>query len=464
MVDPNIIVKAIQTIPALSHIIKIVKKNNKRFISIKHLIVKSDFVLKEILSGRFKRLYDEFHGKCIYLHENEVSTYLKGIYRDHVVTNYYNTWDETPVSDIRNKNSNMFEKIVSIEELTSLSKRFDPKITAKIIENLILVDKAVESNHFCKVAYFYEECGEGCINEIIEFKPIWFVLLWIENISDKPVEIDGYTGKMYYPNNGLEYRELSYNEGEISSKNVPFNVLQKGESILIPEYILLAPIESYLTENNKEIKYDDFGQEFGFIYNFTNIQTKDEFHLIGPSLRITEVKLSKRVEKVHEFDITNTLTVSEIFNVGSCPYVIGYRDGEFHYIKDVLSKKYEQINVRNYNHIIIVEIEDEMTFLDKVIISNEISQKTLLTNQILEKGNFIMINNLKDNTNLVLHGKYRSKHHIENNKYALVYKYQNLKRFILQLAKLHNSVCGLPRSPNVSHFTHNTLTQSPTSQ
>jgi len=456
MIDPNIILKAIQTIPTLSYIIKIVKRGDKPSISIKHLVVKSDFALKEILSGRFKRLYDEFHAKRIYLHENEVSTCLKRIHRDHVVTNYYNSWDETPVSDSRNKNSNMFEKGVTVQELTGLSKKFDPKITAKIIEKLILVDKTVEPNRFCKVTYFYEECG-GNVTEIMEFRPIWFVLLWIENISEEPVEINGYTGKMYYPNNGLEYREISYDEGEVYSKNVPFGILQKGESILIPEYILLAPIESYLTESNTKIKYDDFGPEFGFIYNLTNIQTKDEFHLIGPSLSIREVKLGKKVEKVHKFDITNMLTVSEIFNVGSCPYAIGYRDGKFYYIKDVLSKEYEEINVQNYRYIIIVEIENEVTFLEKIIISNESSQKTVLTNTILEKGNFIVINNLKENPNLVLHGKYHSNYHFKSNKYAFIYKYQNLRRSIFQLTQLYNSICYSLRSSNVVHFPNHTL-------
>ena len=279
-------------------------------------------------------------------------------------------------------------------------------ITNKIIEDLKSKGKKIEPNYFCKVTYFYEECG-GCVEEIIEFKPIWLVLLWIENISDGSVEIEGYTGKMYYPNSGLEYREYESsshekNEGEDYSRNIPLDVLQKGESILIPEYILLAPIESYITENNKELKYDEFGPEFGFVYNFTINRTKDKFYLLGPSLRIKEIKLTRKTEKVHEFDVTNMLTVSERFNVGSCPYAIGYKDDEFIYIKDILSKRYEAINIRNYKYIIIAEIEDEITLLEKVIICNEGSQKTVLTNEILKKGNFIVINNSERNTRLFL--------------------------------------------------------------
>jgi len=437
MFDLNTIITAIKAIPELFKIIKIVMRDNKPLISIKHLVVKSDFVIKEILNEKFQNLYNEFPSKRVYFHPNEIFNYLKKIYRDHVIINYYNSWDETPVSDLRNKESNMYEKNINFRELKNLSEKFDPMITDKIIEDLKSKGKKIEPNYFCKVTYFYEECG-GCVKEIIEFKPIWLVLLWIENISDGSIEIEGYTGKMYYPDSEAKYREYESSlheksEGEDYNRNIPLDVLQKGESILIPEYILLAPIESYITENNKELKYDGFSPEFGFVYNFTINRTKDKFYLLGPSLRIKEIKLPRKTEKVHEFDITNMLTVSERFNVGSCPYAIGYKDDEFIYIKDILSKRHEAINIRNYKYIIIAEIENEITLLEKVIICNEGSQKTVLTNEILKKGNFIVINNSERNTKLFLFGKYYPKYGSVNNKYSFVYKYRNLKRFLFHL-------------------------------
>ena len=444
MFDFNTIKTAIKTIPELSNIIKVVWRNNKPFISIKHLVVISDFVTEEILRGKFKSLYDKFHAKRVYLHENEIFDYLRKIHRDQVITNWYNNWDETPVSNLRDKESNMYEKNINFHELEDLSKKFDPKITYKIIEYLKSRGKTIKPNHFCEVTYFSEECGGG-VEEIIKFKPIWFVLLWIENFSDEPVEIGGYTGKMYYPNNRLGYREYGNpshdkSEGEDYSRNIPLDVLQKGESTLIPEYILLAPIDSYITENNIKLKRDDFDLGFSFTYNFTNTSTKDEIYLLGPSLRIKEVKLGKKTVKVHEFDVTNMLTVSENFYVGSCPYVIGYKDDEFIYIKDVLSKGNEAINIRTYKHIIIAEIEDEITLLEKISICNGSSQKTVLTNEILEKGDFIVINNSERNTKLFLYGKYYPKYRsVINNKYSLFYKYQNLKKFLFNLTKLHHS-------------------------
>jgi len=136
MFDLNTLITAIKAVPELFKIIKIVMRDNKPLISIKHLVVKSDFVIKEILNKKFQNLYNEFHSKRIYFHPNEIFDYLKNIYRDHVIINYYNSWDETPVSDLRNKESNMYEKNINFRELKNLSKKFDPMITNKIIEDL----------------------------------------------------------------------------------------------------------------------------------------------------------------------------------------------------------------------------------------------------------------------------------------------------------------------------------------
>ena len=443
MFDPNTIMEAIQTIPILSKLIKIVRRDNKPLISLNHLVVKSDFVIEEILNEKFESLYNEFYSKRIYLHPNEIFAYLREIFRSHVNTNLYNSWEETPVAHLRDKESNMYEKNIDLQELKSLSKKYDPMITNKIIEDLKAKLITIEPDHFCEVTYFYEACGDGGVTEIIRFRPIWLVLLWIQNVSDGPVEIEGYTGKMYFPNSELECREYersshTQSEGEDYSRNIPLSALQKEESILIPEYILLAPIKSYITENNKELKYDNFGFEFGFSYNFTNIRTQDKFYLLGPSLRIKGIKLRRKMEEVHRFDVTNMLTVSERFCVGSCPYAIGYKDDKFFYIKDLLSKGYEEINIQNYKYIIIAEIEDEITLLEKVIISNGSSQKTVLTNGILGKGDFVVFNNAEKNIWLFLYGKYYPKHHEVKGKYLSAYKYQNLRRFLFHLATLLN--------------------------
>ncbi|HEC91801.1 MAG TPA: hypothetical protein ENI51_02225 [Candidatus Atribacteria bacterium] len=124
MFDLNTIELARETISMLSKIIKIVMRDNKPYISIKHLVMKSDFVVKEILNEKFQSLYNEFHSTHIYLQPNEIFDYLKNIYRDHVIINYYNSWDETPVSDLRDKESNMYEKNINFQELKNLSRKF----------------------------------------------------------------------------------------------------------------------------------------------------------------------------------------------------------------------------------------------------------------------------------------------------------------------------------------------------
>lgn len=429
------ILEVIQTIPAVSGLIRILKKDNKPIISIKHLIVKSDFVINQIIKNKFVKLYEELHSKRIYLYKNEIFGNLEKMFRDHIIENNYESWEKTPVKDIRDKNSDIFEKEIGLIELKDLIKKHDPIITNNILTAIEKDGKQINPDNFCKVKYIYDPCGDS-ISESIQFKPIWLVMLWIENISDKPVKIESYNGEIYYPHNGLEYRPFKRYEGEDYKKDVPAGILQKGECIFIPEYILLAPLENYLDEEEIEIKCDDFKKYYGFIYNLTNIKTKDDFYLIGASLNINHIKVESRFEEIHELKLENMLTISEFFNVGSCPCIIGCKSRKFYFIKNILIENIEQINIRDFEYLIIAELENETAFLKRVIISNEVFQKELLRNKILQKGGFILINNTKHNTKLIIEGEYFSKFHHKNNKFIRLSKYQNLSKFISYISKI----------------------------
>ncbi len=434
MLDAETILKVIQTIPGLAGVIKVLKRDGKPFVSIKHLVVKSDFVVKQLLNGHFQTFYEQLHARRVYMQNNEVLNYLKAIYRDHVSQNRYNNWDETPVSALRDPNLSTYERTTDIHELIELSQKHDPIITGRIIANLTKNNKTVHPGDFCRISYFDEGCGEE-VAEMIEFRPLWLVLLWIENLSDGPIDVGDYSGNMYYPNLELDYRGLSFSEGENYRRDIPFNILQKEESILIPEFILLAPIEPYPTHNAKEIKCDSYEDWLDLLYAFTPSQIEKGFHLIGPSLTVAQIGFANITEEVHEFDITNTLTVSDLIEVGSCPYVIGYRGGKIQYLKDVLSNGPEKIDIQSFDYIIIAEIEDEITVLDELSVGDTMSQTTLVRNRTLKKGGFITIDNVKErNAILIIRGRYFARNDNLPNKHVLVWKYQNLRRFVSQLA------------------------------
>jgi hypothetical protein len=433
MLDAGTILNVVQTIPTLASIVKLLSKDGKPLISMKHLVVKSDFVLRQLLDGQFQTFYEQVKAKRVYMQNNDVSSYLREIHRDHITREAYPSWDETPVSELRDANRDCFETSVSVEDLTRVSQKYDPLVTARVVRNLSDNRVAIDPKQFYRITYLQESCGDE-ISEMIEFRPLWLVLLWIENLSDAPVEIGHYKGKMYYPNVALDYRELSFGHGEEYSGTVPFRVLQREESILIPELILLAPLDAYLPEDEKEVHSDSYEGALEFLYAFTPMREADGFNLLGPSLHVERIELAGGTHQVHQFDIANTLTVSRLFEVGSCPHVIGYRDEKFYHIKDVLSSGPEIIDIRDFEYIVIAEIEEEITVLDEVAVGDESVQRPLLANKVLRKGGFIVVDNVSEHhVSLTLKGHYFSRHDSANKQDALVWKYQNLMRFLFQL-------------------------------
>ncbi len=433
MLTAEQLMQAIQTIPALVDVIKILRKDERPLISVKHLVVKSDFVIKEIFGGRFQAFYEKVHAKRVYLQSNDVLSYLREIHRNHITQKVFPGWDETPVSELRDANRDFFERNVDVEELTQLSQRYDPLVTARVVGNLADNRMAIDPKQFCRITYFQAGCGDE-IAEMIEFRPLWLVLLWIENLWDGPVEIGDHRGKMYYPNATLDYRQLSFGHGEEYTSRVPFKVLQKEESILVPEFILLAPMDAYVSADEEEVNCEAYDGALELLYAFTPIQRAEGFNLLGPSFLVERIDVAGKTHHVHQFDIENTLTVSDLFEVGSCPHVIGYRDEKFYHIKDVLSSGPEIIDIRDFEYIVIAEIEEETTVLDEVAVGDESVQRPLLANKVLRKGDFIVVDNVTEHhVSLTLKGHYFSRHDSANKQYALVWKYQNLMRFLFQL-------------------------------
>lgn len=452
MLDSKTILEAVQTISGLASIIKILRKDGKPLISMKHLVVKSDFVVKELLDGHFQDLYEQLHAKRVYIQDNEVSAYLRSVRRDHVRQTVYDNWEQTPVSELRDPLLNTYERTVEIQELVELGRTHDPMITGRIVGSLTNSNQQIDPSDFCRISYFVEYGCQEAVAEMIAFRPIWFVLLWIENLSDGPVEVGDYSGRMYYPNVELDYRQLSFEEGEDYRKGIPFNVLQKEDSVLIPEFILLAPIDPCPTHLEQEVKCDQYDGELDLLYAFTPFRTEKTFHMIGPALSVSKVSLANRVEDVHQFDITNTLTVSDIMECGCCPYVIGYREGQFQCIRDVLSDSPDKVDIRGFDYVVIAEIEDEITRLGELSLDDGPSSKNFIVNKVLRKGDFVIIRNLNRRyVALTIRGEYFAKRGNVNSGRALVWKYQNLRRFIFELTELGAPCTWFDDEPGVAH-------------
>src|SRR4030065_543715 len=322
MLDPTTILEGIKTIPAWKKIIKIFTRNSLPIISLKHLVVRSDYAIEQILSMDFGRIYEQFKAKRIYLQENSIFKFLKQYYRPHKRINYYSSWDSSPLVNMQKPTVNMLEIPISYNKLIELSQKYDSKVTGLIVDNFAQKAKELLPKEFCKVTY----------------------------------------------------------------------ILEKGDSLLIPEYVLMAPMEDYLTNNENVVQNDYFNFE-NYCYKQDEIRDPERYFLIGPSLTVNRISIDQNEEESHKFDLSNVLSVSEFFECGSCPYIFGYKAGSFHYITDILTKSPDVVNIQNYEDVLIAEIEHETSEIERAILCNGLTEKEVINNRSLSLGDSILIKN-----------------------------------------------------------------------
>lgn len=428
MFDPSLVFNVVQTIPVVRDAIKIIRGGNNSQLSTKHLVIKSTSTIKQFIDNEFIDLYEDLYSRRIFLKENEVFNELSKIIRNNDKINNYDSWEETPVSHLKEKSVNMVNLDMDISKLLRLSEKHD-LLTYSITKSLLSNEVDINPKNFCEHKFFFEGCSE-CVREVIEFRPNWHVLLWIENLNDEPVTLHNYNGQIYYPHNRHGIRKDYYGTGEEFEREFPIKTLQKGESVLIPEFILLAPINIDKNVEETKLVYDEIENYYGYNYEYEENHQKNDFYLVGPSMSIEEININGKNEPIHKFSVNNMLTVSKTFNVGSCPYVLGFKNDKWHYIKDILTFGKEKINIEGFKKIIIAEIEDEITHLYNVIAKNKYISKVIIENKILKEKDIILLDNLENYIELIIDGYYVSRNKYIDQEDIIYFKYQNIKKLL----------------------------------
>lgn len=403
----------------------------------KHLVVRDDHVCQELLSGKFETLYKNLRSKRVYLQENEVLRFFRGVFRTHTRVTEYATWADTPVARLHDGISQKLDRVLTIEELRELTRVIDPLVTHEILASASELGR-VSPSDFCHVTYFYDGCGETGVAEITTLRPLWLVLLWVENVSNEPRTLRGYSGLLYSPSDGLGYRDLSQPEREPYSSRLPFDLLQSGESLLIPERILLAPLKAPSSTEGQDLHIERF-EDFGLLCSLERQHELQGFDQIGPSLRITHVRLKMFTSGVHRFDLSNVLTLSAQFYVGSCPVLCAYRNGGLIYLKDLIVEGPETVDIRGQDHLVIAEILDETTVLSAVTLSDPDSTKSVAKDLVLQQGEFILISNLREFSHLHIEGRYFPTRTPTDPKAVLPHKLEILERAMKKLTRQINA-------------------------
>lgn len=393
----------LQSAPSL---IQIFKKEDKPTLGFKHLILKNDDHVKSLLNRDFSFL-DDLVSKKVFLIENEVFNFGQQYFRRAIQKEYHESWEASPFNDLAKKDKEKFTKRYELDDLDKIIYQDDNEISGNIINELKAKDNSFKPEDFAHHQVYDFHC-HGNVHEVKEFRQMWLVLLWIENLSQDPIPLKSIMGTFYENNQEVDYRPLYDKHGISKEREYPSNQVQPGENILLPEYFLLPPLRSDKKNETQKIQgvhWENAGKSYN--YAALNIKDSSDYHLIGPSFKPKKIKTKDDIIKVHDLDLNNLITINEHLNFGSCPYVFGCKpNNEIDYLGDILTNNYAKIYIEKYSKVFICELEKETTVIKKILGDGEL----LLSDKILKKDDTLMLPNLEHNINCIeIYGYYIAK-------------------------------------------------------
>lgn len=368
------------------------KKNISKDIQSIYYVFSSFDILQKILEQDFSTI-NKYRNQ-VYLRENQISDHWKEIIKSQ----------KFPVEQIKTIQLNQF---LSIEEYkkeysnaTLINKieeeypyyeakrnmRWEELLKIEYLSDFFKILKATGiSEERCCISLLHknvDSCAGETPNfgytEYLQIFPISFGALGITNVSDEPIKLN----------------KIITTKKEIKMPNF---LLNKKEMVLIPTFALIG------TENigNMGLRlsniFGDRGQALSRIFN-DNECDNQKMDYLGDKIECLGINYNNNEGEyeieIHEFDYNNLYVVNAYWMCGSCPHLFfikkdGFQEYSHELLKSSSNKKGEdkfQVPCDVYK-IIIRELEDEITYLDKVYINNKLYLKEI----VLKKGESIFI-------------------------------------------------------------------------
>jgi hypothetical protein len=374
---------------ALPTAIQIFKKDDKPTVGFKHLLIKSDDQIESFLKYDYSFL-DDLSSSKIYLLENDVFKFGQSSFRKSMVRKTYSSWSDTPYRELAEKEPDKFTKHYKLDDLNDVVQNHDKNISGRIIEELSSKDLDFDYSDFARHNIYDFHC-DGTVHEVFDFRAMWMVVLWIENLSQSPIPLESIRGIKYETNIGLEYRSFDDESGRTQSVDYPSNQFQPNENLLVPEFFLMPPFgnRDIIETSDLKIANWSFGEK-SCSYSNLKISSNEKFYVVGTSFKVDKIRTKKDNIEVPKLDLENLITINEYLNFGCCPYVFGIKsNGSVDFLGDILTNKYAKIDIHDYIEVIIWELEEEITYIEKSIADGGIIAK----DKVLTKNDFFSIKN-----------------------------------------------------------------------
>lgn len=348
-------------------------------------------ILERTLESDFSSV-NKFRKKT-YLSNNAVSKYWKKLLKSHKEDYDYNI-EQNIVIEFRQFSTaeeyqSTYDNVVLLDKSgidypyyeakreVNWSDLIDNVIPNSFISQLSLSGISAKD---CCISLLHKN-GDSCAGEtpdhgyteFIEISPLSFVFLGITNASKDTIKLNN----------------LIVENGSFNLPN--FNILPY-EMVLVP--IATAFKLTGIEDNGLCIEHQDGdrGEDFSRVLDVLDFNAKDVIYLNGslkPKAIIYNDNSGEYETDIHELDFNNLYTINSYWQCGSCPHLFFItEDAKQVYSREILqsssnSKGTDFFHIPNkVSKIIIRELEEEITYIDKIIINNKLSYKNI----ILHKG------------------------------------------------------------------------------
>lgn len=261
-----------------------------------------------------------------------------------------------------------------------------------------LSETGIEAKQIC-VSLLHknnDSCGgetpDHGYTEYLEIAPLSFIFLGITNVSRKQIKLN----------------LLKTNK---KPRILPNFNLKSMEMVLIPLSTAANLVGIDRDSIRLEHKDGERGEDFSKVLYTTDFEL-DKANYIGKQLKPRSIIYNDNEGEyeidIHKLDFNNLYSINSYWQCGSCPHLFfKTKDGKQEYSRELLvssSNKYGDdyfLIPPLVSHVIIRELEDEITYLEKIIVNDSI----LLKNKVLHKGEFLKFP-VNPNDRIEIIGKY----------------------------------------------------------
>lgn len=369
-----------------------------------HYYITNSFdIVSEIINGEF----NNFPIDNIKLFENELYGFLKsaekfknGIKREsNIGGGTYKTLDRyknihADAVEIKSLwGTSHWERLLSKNEIKEKIAPID-FITFYMLEN------GAAPSDIAKVHFNEHGCDESCF-ETYHLRRAKVAFLSLINSSNDILICESIIEALFNDNKMNDVGVIGGEERVVEINNIP---LLPGECLLIPACIVLTPFEDYDYKPEKQLTLDYV--ESGETQDTRKISVDglSQYRAIGPYHKIvsmnSKLQNSNILLEFRPLLMNNLLLISRYWECGSCPHLFIKNIGsdKWVYVDELFSSNPGATQIysinkstdifKNVKSIKIIELENEITWIEKVCVDGVL----VIANVMLEKDDELNLN------------------------------------------------------------------------